>query len=54
MKLSRAVGCASRGRSKGEWYSSVHRQMIEFNSDMFANSITSVQKDSMAALIYET
>lgn len=54
MRVSRAIACASRGRSQGDWYSSEHRQMIEFNSDKYSNSITSVQKDCMVALVYES
>lgn len=44
MKLISAIGCASRGRSKGEWHHSEHRQMLEINSDKFSNAISSVQK----------
>ena len=53
MKLISAIGCASRGRSKGEWHHSEHRQMLEINSDKFSNAISSVQKDYMVALVYE-
>lgn len=54
MKLISVIGCASRGRSNGEWHSSEHRQMLEMNSDKFSNAISSVQKDYMVALVYET
>ena len=54
MKLVRVIGCASRGRSVGEWHSSPHRQMLEVNSDKFSNAVSSVQKDYMVALVYET
>lgn len=50
---NRAIGCAFRGRSKGEWHESEHRQMLELNSDLYSNAISSVQKDYMIALIYE-
>lgn len=50
----RAISCALRGRSKGEWYSSEHRQMLELGSDRFSNALSSVQKDYMVAIIYET
>ena len=53
MKLISAIGCASRGRSKGEWNNSEHRQMLEMNSDRFSNSISTVQKDFMVALLYD-
>ena len=53
MKLISAIGCASRGRSKGEWHNSEHRQMLEMNSDRFSNAISSVQKDYMVCLVYE-
>ena len=49
----RAISCALRGRSKGEWYSSEHRQMLEMGSDRFSNALSSVQKDYMVAIIYE-
>ena len=54
MKLISAIGCASRGRAKGEWHNSEHRQMLEMNSDRFSNAISTVQKDFLVALIYET
>lgn len=53
MRLISAISCASRGRSKGEWYNSEHRQMLEMNSDRFGNAISSVQKDYMVCLVYE-
>ena len=49
----RAISCAVRGRSKGEWYSSEHRQMLEMGSGRFSNALSSVQKDYMVAIIYE-
>jgi len=54
MKLISAIGCASRGRSKGEWHHSEHRQMLEIGSDRFSNAISTVLKDFMVALVYET
>lgn len=48
------MGCASRGRSKGAWYETEHIQMLEFNGGGWSNAISSVQKDYMVALIYET
>ena len=54
MKLISAISCASRGRSKGEWHNSEHRQMLEMNSGRFSNAISTVQKDFMVALFYET
>ena len=49
----RAISCAARGRSKGEWYSSEHCQMLEMGTDKFSNAISSVQKDYMVAIVYE-
>lgn len=54
MKLISVVSCASRGRSKGDWHESEHRQMLEMNSDRFSNAISTVLKDYMVALVYET
>lgn len=54
MKLISAISCASRGRSKGAWHNSEHRQMLEMNSDRSSNAISTVQKDFMVALFYET
>lgn len=54
MKLVRVIGCASRGRSIGEWHSSPHRQMLELNSDKWSNAISGVQKYYMVALVYES
>ena len=51
MRLISAISCASRGRSKGEWHNSEHRQMLEMNSDKFSNAISSVQKDYMVCLV---
>lgn len=48
-----AVTCAMRGRSKRGWHHSEHRQMLEIGGGI-SNSITSVQKDYMICLIYET
>lgn len=55
MRLIRVIGCASRGRSVGggTWHTSEHMQMLELNSDLFSNAISSVQKDCMVALVYE-
>ena len=53
MKTIKAIGCAIRGRSKGEWHNSEHRQMLEMNSDRFSNAISTVQKDFMVALLYD-
>jgi len=52
MRLISAISCASRGRSKGAWHNSEHRQMLEMNSDKFCNAISSVQKDYMVCLVY--
>lgn len=51
--LTRTISCALRGRSKGEWYSSEHRQMLEMGSDRFSNALSSVQKDYLVCLILE-
>lgn len=48
------ISCASRGRSKGLWHLSAHRQMIEFGSRKCSNAISTVQKDFMIAILYET
>lgn len=37
--------CAFRGRSKGEWYASEHRQMLEIGSEMISNCVSGVAKD---------
>ena len=37
--------CAFRGRSKGDWYESEHRQKLEIGSDTISNCISSVTKD---------
>lgn len=50
----RVISCALRGRSKGEWHFSEHRQMLEMGSDRFSNALSSVQKDYMVCLVYET
>lgn len=49
----RAISCALRGRSKGEWHTSERRQMLEMGSENFSNALTSVQKDYMVTLVYE-
>lgn len=49
----RVISCAARGRSNGEWHSSKHYQMLELGSERFSNALSSVQKDYMAALVYE-
>lgn len=54
MKMFSVIGCALRGRSKGNWYLTEHRQMIEFNSRRYSNAISTVQKDYLVAIIYET
>jgi hypothetical protein len=54
MRLIKAIGCAYRGRSKGDWSVSEHIQQLELNSEMYANSVTSITKDSMLCLVYET
>ncbi len=54
MKLIKAIGCAFRGRSNGDWNTSEHKQQLELNSERYANSVTSVSKDSMLCLIYES
>lgn len=54
MKTIKAIGCAIRGRSKGKWHNSEHIQMLEMNSDRFSNAISTVQKDFLVALFYET
>lgn len=46
------LSCAMRGRSKGDWSISEHRQMLEIGTDI-SNSITSVAKDSLVIEIYE-
>lgn len=44
--------CAFRGRSKGEWYASEHRQMLEIGCEI-SNAITLVQKDALVIEIYD-
>ena len=53
MRRISAIGCASRGRANGEWYSSEHRQMLEMGSRLWSNAISGVQKDYMVCLVYE-
>ena len=48
----RVLSCAIRGRSQGEWHSSVHTQTLELGGGI-SNSITSVAKDSYVIEIYE-
>lgn len=48
----RAISCAIRGRSRGEWHSSEHRQMLEMGTEI-SNALSSVQKDYMVAMVYE-
>ena len=48
----KAISCAMRGRSGGDWYLSEHKQLLELGTDI-SNSITSVQKDSLVCEIYE-
>lgn len=50
--MTRAISCALRGRSKGEWYSSEHRQMLEMGTEI-SNALSSVQKDYMVCMILE-
>lgn len=50
----KAISCAIRGRSDGDWHSNEHSQRLEIRSERYANSITSVQKDSLVLLIDET
>lgn len=51
--MMRAISCAIRGRSKGEWHSSEHRQMLEVGSANYSNALSSVQKDYMVLLVEE-
>ena len=53
MRMVSVIGCAQRGRSNGDWHSSEHRQMIEFNSRRWSNAISTVQKDFMIAILYD-
>ena len=46
------ISCAMRGRSDGDWHSSVHQQKIEMGG-VISNSVTSVLKDFMICEIYE-
>ena len=48
------MSCAFRGRSKGDWRTSSHYQQLEILGGEFANSITSVAKDSLIIEIYKT
>lgn len=48
----RAISCAIRGRSSGEWHSSEYRQMLEMGTEI-SNALTSVQKDYLVAIIDE-
>lgn len=45
--------CAFRGRSRGGWYESEHRQMLEMGSDVFSNCVSSVAKDFLLCEIYD-
>lgn len=44
--------CAFRGRSKGDWHTSEHRQNLEIGGGI-SNSITSVLKDFLVIEIYD-
>ena len=44
---------AVRGRSIGDWYNSQHEQRIELIGKK-SSSITSVTKDNMLLIVYET
>ena len=48
--MNKILTCAIRGRSDGDWHTSEHRQRLEIG-DNIANSITSVNKDSLIILI---
>lgn len=50
----RVISCASRGRSRGDWDKGGHRQKLELNSDRYSNAVTSLQKDYMIAIVYES
>lgn len=51
----RVISAAMRGRSKGDWSTSEHVQRLEIQRvGGVSNSITSVQKDYLAVLVYET
>lgn len=44
--------CAVRGRCDGNWHTSEHQQCLEIGCDI-ANSITSVQKDSLVIELHD-
>ena len=48
----RAISCAIRGRSNGDWHSSEHRQMLEVGTEI-SNALSSVLKDYMVCMVYE-
>lgn len=50
--ITKALACAMRGRSNGEWHVSSHFQKLELGNDI-ANSVTSFQKDCLIIEIYE-
>ena len=43
--------CAVRGRSNGDWHTTIHRQKLEVGGNL-SNSITSVLKDNYVIEIY--
>lgn len=44
---------AIRGRSEGEWFNSLHFQVLELSELKIANPLTSVPKDNMLLIVYE-
>lgn len=49
----KAISCAIRTRSEGDWHTTSHQSLLELGGGC-ANSITSVQKDSLVLIIFET
>lgn len=51
--LMRCKTCAFRGRARGEWHNSEHSQHLEIGGEI-SNAVSSVQKDYMMIMIYES
>ena len=49
MRYVRVMGCASRGRGDNGTF----EQDLQLNHSTWSNCLTTVQKDSMVAFIYE-
>ena len=51
--MKRYRTCAFRGRAEGEWHSSEHSQHLEIGGEI-SNAVSTVQKDYMVVIVYES